>query len=164
MIALLLNWATPPQSHTDELSHCIGELNATASCPPQMKSPGQHCNRPGLTLANEKAPNLSRVVLSRSVRRESTRRLMVRALGGPYAPPTSQVGFQEPQYFLGIPRPCASRAQTGNEPLLPMDQASRIGDVLLNTTEVVFVGHARHKRGCIVTMTRSIWTFPRTPS
>jgi hypothetical protein len=56
----------------------------------------------------------------------------------------SQVGLQEPYYLLSIPRRYAGRAQTGNEPLLPMDQTSRIGDVLVNTMEVVFVGHTPH--------------------
>ena len=64
-----------------------------------------------------------------------------RALGDPCAPPTVADWIPAAKALLRIQRRHARRAQTDYEPLLPGDQTSRVGDVLLDAAEVVLVGH-----------------------
>jgi hypothetical protein len=52
-----------------------------------------------------------------------------------------QVGFQQPKYPLGIQCSHARTTQTHYETLLPVNHASRFGDVFFNTAKVVFETH-----------------------
>ena len=54
---------------------------------------------------------------------------------------SSQIGFQQPKYLLGIQRAHTRRPQADYQPLLALDQASRFGDMLLDTMEVIFETH-----------------------
>jgi hypothetical protein len=49
-----------------------------------------------------------------------------------------QIGFQQPKHSLCIP---GVNARHPYKPLMPLLQASRFGDVFLNTAEVIFETH-----------------------
>ena len=53
----------------------------------------------------------------------------------------SQVGFQQPKYSLGFRCVHARRPQADYKTLLPLQKASRFGDVLINTAKVILETH-----------------------